>query len=859
MKTPVPNARSFRSRLSLVYAVFLVFAGISCVGSNLAAQDPFNLEIKGAAYDAEKSQLKVEVALGNTARRTVLLFNETTGEQIAQKRTRKSEIKFRVNGLVGTEVPCDVRVSAAGQSDTATVSNAPQHCDDEPPPPPPPPTENQPPDCEIRKPTGDVNILLGNEVDFEGTGSDPEGQPLSWEWDFGGGADIRPLVPVPGKVVYDVSVGTFIATLIVTDDQSASCRAQIIVTVGNPPDDLPPKVDEQPEPGTAGAGDGDNVVLAFNDLGMHCGDLGSYPFSILPLFNTVNAQVVRKGTRGSNRPQILDDSQVALQYSAASSPLDPVGPDSINSTSQNFPPGSTVAGATVRKTDFWDMLDGKKIVDWLFGQDLDPDEGLRTLGNPDHGRYMPGKVNPYEINDPQAFSGYVESHDWHTAQGIPMTPVDDIGRFNSYPLIRVQAVDIRSRQVLATTDAVVPVSTEVDCRDCHAYGQVAADPGARTGDPVGPEFVVAASTDRADVEAAAKHNILALHDYKHGDKYEPDFVAAGRPVLCASCHRSNALAEVGGPGGDEDISSMSSAMHGFHGRLQVFDYESAVLIRDSGEPVLIDPLTMTGDELPLIPVGEDIPMEQNCFSCHPGKITQCFRGAMFTAGQKCDECHGDMLAMGGEFPMTDGRIREPWADEPKCSSCHTGHGDDAVGQLAFDPADPAATPIEFVGSRFAENPDTLYRNSLDNHAGIACEGCHGSPHAIWPNRNFAANDNVPAVQLQGHAGTISECTVCHEPNSFPNGTLDGPHGMHPVNDPNWIKSKGDFYHEDFVWQDGEDQCAACHGADHRGTRLSRVPVDRELRDADGVLRATLAKGDIVSCNLCHSLEKSFED
>ena len=89
-----------------------------------------------------------------------------------------------------------------------------------------------------------------------------------------------------------------------------------MVEVGLPPVGLPEKVSEQPAPGSAEAGDGDNVVLAFNDLGMHCADLGSYPFSILPLFNTVNAQVVRKGTRGANRPQILDDGDVYLQYSA---------------------------------------------------------------------------------------------------------------------------------------------------------------------------------------------------------------------------------------------------------------------------------------------------------------------------------------------------------------------------------------------------------------------------------------------------------------------------------------------------------------------------------------------------------------
>jgi hypothetical protein len=594
--------------------------------------------------------------------------------------------------------------------------------------------------------------------------------------------------------------------------------------------------------------------LAFNDLGMHCADLGSYPFSILPPFNTVNAQVVRKGSRGSNRPLILNETSVALQYSAASNPNDPVGAGSINSTSQNYPAGAAADTAVVRKSDFWDVFDtsGNTIAALLFpGLNPLPDEGLKTIANSDHGRYMPGFSAPYLANDPQEFSGFDEAFGWFTAQGIPMTSVDDMGRFNSYPLMRVQAVDIDSGEVLATTDAVVPVSTEVDCRDCHAIGEVGADSFARAA---GPVFIAAASGDRVDVEAAAKHNILLLHDFKHGTR----FVMDDQPVLCASCHRSNALAEVGGPGGISGIESMSAVMHGFHGRLQTTDSDE--LIRDAaGEPDLIDPLAMDGTEMLLIASGEGIPMEQNCFNCHPGKITQCFRGAMYTAGQKCDDCHGDMLAMGGEFPLNTGHIREPWMDEPKCSSCHSGHGGDPIGTLAYDPADPAATPIELAGSRFAENPGSLYRNSLDNHAGIACEACHGSPHAIWPNRDPNANDNVTAIQLQGHAGTIRECSVCHDPNSFPNGTLEGPHGMHPVNEPNWIKSKGDFYHEDFVWNNGEDQCASCHGADHRGTRLSRVPVDRVLKDADGVVRATLTAGEVVSCDLCHSLDKSFED
>ena len=836
MKISCPNFLPSRFRLPAVCSALMLLAGVYSVPAVVLAADPFQVEIKNAEYNSETARLKVEVDLGKRGRRTTFLYNHRTDELLAQKTTRKSEVRFSVRGIRGDRIPCDVRVESDGLSDVSPVEGAPSSCDGDPPPPPP---ENRPPECSILFPGETTMINVGESVYFEGSGSDPDGDELGWEWNFAGGTDSTiPTDPIPGDVTFDHE-GSFNIVMTVTDGIEF-CTDNVLVQVGTPPTGLPPKVSEEPAPGTPEAGDGDHVVLAFNDLGMHCADLGSNPFSILPLFNIVNAQVIRKGSR----PQILDDTDIRLQYSAASNPNDPVGADSINSTSQNWPVGDPAGSAQVRKSDFWDEFNGQSVVWWLFGLDPAPDVGI-------HGSTMPGIGRPYFENLPQDFSEYNADQSWFTIFGLPITSMDDQGRMNSYPLMRVQAVDLLSDNVIATTDAVVPVSTEVDCRDCHALDEIAADTS------VWPDldFIPSATNDRDDVEAAAKHNILVLHDEKHGTT----FIADLNPVLCATCHKSNALAEVGGPQGGIANSSMSGAMHGFHGRLQVDDIGNLLRLT-GGAPDLIDPATMTGAELQLIPSGEGISMEQNCFSCHPGKITQCFRGAMFTAGQKCDDCHGGMLAVGGEFDLqTTGEAREPWADEPKCSSCHTGHGNDPVRTLAYDPSDPAATPIEFPDSRFAENPDTLYRNSLDNHAGVACEGCHGSPHAIWPNRDPNANDNVPALQLQGHAGTISECTVCHEPNSFPDGTLGGPHGMHPVNDPNWIKSRGDFYHEDFVWNNGEDQCATCHGEDHRGTRLSRVPVDRVLRDAEGKVRATLNKGDIVSCDLCHDLDKSFED
>jgi len=601
----------------------------------------------------------------------------------------------------------------------------------------------------------------------------------------------------------------------------------------------PPATGEQPAPGEAGSGDGDHVVFAFNDLGMHCMDLRSVPFSILPPFNVFNAQVVRRG----REPQILNDTEILVRYSAGSNPADPAGAGSINTTSRNWPLGSTADNAEICKTDMWDLLpSGKSVVEALFGLNPPPDEGLQVIHNPDHGRRMPGFGQAYSVNEPQAFGQFVSEFGWFTAAGIPMTPTDDQGRNNPFPLMRAQAVDRLSGNVLATIDAVVPVSTEVDCQNCHTLGKVGADPSARAD---GPQFVLSSGTDRASIEYAAKTNILNLHDYRHGTSLD-----ANQPVLCAGCHASNALAAVGGPSGDPDRESMSRVMHAQHGKFQV--NAAGALIRDAnGDPVLE---TAPGST-PLIPVGPGVPMESNCFQCHPGKVTQCFRGAMFDAGLTCSNCHGDMLSVGGEYPLsTTGNRREPWFDEPKCGSCHTGVGNDAVLVNAFDTADPSDAPLPAKTARFAENPGTLYRNSL-GHQGVACESCHGSTHGVWPHRDPNSNDNVTAQQLQGHVGPISECGTCHTSLSADAG-LNGPHGLHAINDPNWIKG-GDFWHGKVYKESPGDQCAVCHGADHLGTRLAKTPVDRVLRNSDGRVLATVAAGQMVACNLCHNLEKSF--
>lgn len=127
----------------------------------------------------------------------------------------------------------------------------------------------------------------------------------------------------------------------------------------------------------------------------------------------------------------------------------------------------------------------------------------------------------------------------------------------------------------------------------------------------------------------------------------------------------------------------------------------------------------------------------DCYACHPGPQTKCLRDVMATQkGMTCTDCH-----QGGMQSLAS-KSRTPWVDLPRCADCHD--------------------------NKFAENPGKLYKLST-GHGGLYCESCHNSTHAILTSRE--EKDNRQAVALQGKAGTIEECTVCHltEP------TAGGPH------------------------------------------------------------------------------------
>ena len=441
------------------------------------------------------------------------------------------------------------------------------------------------------------------------------------------------------------------------------------------------------------------------------------------------------------------------------------------------------------KTNFWDYLPA------LFpGATSTPDVGLA------------GKRTPSLVPESMEYNAL---HDWWEAEGIPIVNRDDDNTTNYYPMVNVVAKDTQG-SVLATAQVVLPVSDEMDCAKCHASNSsVDAQPSSGWENDL-------------DAVKDYKFNILKLHDDKHpiaqadldalaakGYNYQATLYSTakgGTPILCAACHSSNAL----GTTSVGSAPSLSSAIHAKH--TNVVDPDNGMKLGDS--------------------LNRD-----SCYSCHPGAATECLRGAMGDARDangdqvmQCQSCHGTMADVGNA-------ARIPWMDEPNCQVCHQD-GERYTSALVN------GTLRSVVDNRFATNPNTpslgvsLYRYSK-GHGDMKCSSCHGSTHAIFPTNH--AQDNMLSENVQGHSGTIAECTACHD--TMPQTVTGGPHGMHTVGQ-DWVKG-----HEDVAENDPK-QCTVCHGSDYRGSFLSKTFSARTFY-AEGKT-VNYQRGDMVTCYDCHN-------
>jgi hypothetical protein len=175
------------------------------------------------------------------------------------------------------------------------------------------------------------------------------------------------------------------------------------------------------------------------------------------------------------------------------------------------PPQIVTAGITVEysipgnthsadKTNFWDYAKA------LFGADLAPDVGLAGKG----------------------LSGTMDvKADHFEAVGIPLTefPDDTPTQANYFQLAHLVVKDTATGAVLAESQPVIPVSSDMHCETCH------------------------------NEAGSAQIDILTQHDEEEGTH-----LLSQQPVLCASCHADPALGAAGQP----DIPPLSVAIHAKH-------------------------------------------------------------------------------------------------------------------------------------------------------------------------------------------------------------------------------------------------------------------------------------------------------
>ncbi len=514
---------------------------------------------------------------------------------------------------------------------------------------------------------------------------------------------------------------------------------------------------------STGAGNAVNsnyVIVASSELGMHCIDGKDYSvFSVLPPFNVIHAQVIKKG-----EPPTFVTSGIVVTYVARA---DSTG--SINTSS---------AG----KTNFWSYVRP------LFLNSVPPETGLTG--------------NKTQSQTPRPLK-YDSTLGYWVADGIPTVPFDDKGVRNPYPMGIIAAKD-SAGNLLAASTVVLAVSDEMNCALCHASNTVAA---------AKPKAGWENDPDKAkDV----KYNILKLHDdhvdatpylsqlKTMGYPYEASLYATakgGTPILCATCHSSNALSAAG----IAPVLSLTSDMHKKHG--PVINPVTGVSLDNASSP------------------------SSSCYLCHPGATTKCQRGAMSKVA--CYNCHGNVSYVGNP-------TRVGWLDVPACQMCHANSWRYST---TFSTPGVWRTPTD---TRFATNKNVpiagkqLYRYSK-GHGNVYCSACHGAPHAEYPT--LRANDNVYSTILQGHAGKIAECTVCH--TNVPVTLNQGPHGMHTLGQ-NWVNS-----HKTYAESGGYTKCAYCHGSDYKGTFLSATSAARTFSIDDGQV-ATFASGAKVGCYDCHN-------
>jgi len=434
------------------------------------------------------------------------------------------------------------------------------------------------------------------------------------------------------------------------------------------------------------------IVLASNDLGMHCVCPSFSKFMILPPFNTLRAQVIRKG---GDDPQVLGSSS-----------------------------GIRVAYSFTENTDASLSAD-PYYQDWMQNA---PKLGFKKYPIKDANGHIQSPLTGAKL----AGNMTAQSKGWWEAVGIPAYPdvsslstakpmVDPLGGPNRNPYLtgNVKVYDSSSK-LLAQTSVTVPTAFG-GCCSCHL--KVAAQlgyPGTAAGSFEAMGFLH--STNSSGINIA---------------QIDPDGDGVPGPIRCSQCHLDPAMGDKTAPGGYKlrgktlPVSSLtfSDVLHRFHAQ------DGMVLGQYD--------VNIAKDCYQCHP-GNGI----NCYRDHHTNESENGVTKLW-----CIDCHGDLNQRIAQNQMAK---PWSVATLPKCSTCHTqGVGENPTLSVlggTFLNSMTHGGPLlcsTCHGSPHALNPSTLAHDNMQNAAlqgGNAmpigqCSVCHtdkGSgygtpPHTLHPS------------------------------------------------------------------------------------------------------------------------------
>ena len=324
---------------------------------------------------------------------------------------------------------------------------------------------------------------------------------------------------------------------------------------------------------------GSYTVIARNDLGMHCACPTFEGFLLLPPFNTIRVQVLKKGGDSVS----VVSSGITVSYSIAEETsaqlqADPYFASWIRNAPKLFP-------------GFQPVVNGVAM-------------GIAGYGITGNAKY-----------DSQSMS-------W-TAVGIPAYPIttgnstkdimtDPFGGPNRDPYLTANiTVKNSAGTVIGTTSTVVPVAFG-GCCTCHlplaaqnGYPATAAGSFAYLGK------LHAANSSKIDISMI-----------------DPDGDGVGGPVRCSWCHWDPAMGELtaapGWPAGTKLLPgatfTLKKSTRSFSDVLHKFHTQNTKVLTQF-----------------------DANIAKNCYDCHPGNNVNCYRGAhKGKTAIWCTDCHGDL-------------------------------------------------------------------------------------------------------------------------------------------------------------------------------------------------------------------------